>query len=247
MNTVATFALIGLLTLSSASVIYAAKNETGSQQAPQGSNNQPAQNPSLSPTIKSGYNATSPTGVQVKNQVQTQNMGEESQLQVNTQTEEQLMANEDKQGASKTASPRSETAKAHMSTVSGIVENLLVSTSLKGGIGDQVKEIAQQQKTAQDEMQSELAKIDGRNQLLKALIGPDYMSLKKMQQAMSQNEERIQKLIELQNQLTNTGDKTMIEEAIQALTEQNLALGEQVSFEERTGSAFGWLFRYFAR
>jgi len=239
---ISAIALIGLLALSSASVIHAANNTTSSQE-----NNQPSEQANQNPTLKPTYAPLSPTGVQVKNRVNTVNQGENSQLQVNTQTEQQLETNNDGQGATKTASPRSETAKAHMSTVAGYVENLLLSKSLKGGIGDQVKEVAQQQKTAQEEIQSGLAKIDGRNQFLKALIGPDYTSIKMVQNTISQNEERIQKLLELQNQLTNTGDITMIEETIQALTEQNTALKERVNFEEKTGSAFGWLFRYFAQ
>lgn len=180
------------------------------------------------------------TGVQVQNQnqVKTQNAGEDSQLQVNTQEQES-------QGMPKGESPRSETAKENMSVVAQKIEELLTTKTTEGGIGEQVKQIAQEQTEAQDQIQTELAKVDSRGGLLKSLIGPNYQALKNMQKQREQNQLRIQQLEQMKNQLINLGEITMVKETIQALTEQDTALQDRIALEEQTSSLLGWLFKLF--
>lgn len=186
------------------------------------------------------YAAKNETGAQVQNQnqVKTQNAGEDPQLQVNTQEQES-------QGMPKGESPRSESAKENMSVVAQKVEELLTTKTTEGGIGEQVKQIAQEQKQAQDQIQTELGKVDSRGGLLKSLIGPNYQALKNMQKQMEQNQLRIQQLEQLENQLTNLGEITLVQETIQVLTEQNTALQDRIVLEEQTGSLLGWLFKLF--
>lgn len=191
----------------------------------------------------------SPSGnaVQNQNQVKTQNEGEDSNLQINTQEQEEQGGEQEDEnrGMPKDIPPRSEEAQEHISTVSAKVEELLTTKSLRGGIGEQVKEIAQDQQSAQEEIQAELRKIDGRSGLLKSLIGPDFKALKNMQNVMEQNRLRIEQLTTLQNQLTNRGDIAQVEEMIQVLTDQNMSLQDRVGQEERGFSMFGWFFRLF--
>ncbi|OGG11737.1 hypothetical protein A2Z00_01395 [Candidatus Gottesmanbacteria bacterium RBG_13_45_10] len=162
----------------------------------------------------------SPTGYQIQNQVNTQNQGEASQLRINTQEQ--------------------------MGTVAAQVQDLL-KVRTTGGIGEQVRQIAQEQNQAQNQIQTELGKVEARGGLLKSLIGPDYQALKNMQKAMEQNQLRIGQLEQLQNQLANQSDIAMVQETIQALTVQNTALQNRVNLEERSGGMFGWLFKLFAR
>ncbi|MFH1827021.1 MAG: hypothetical protein ABH812_01135 [bacterium] len=187
--------------------------------------------------------------VQNQNQVKTQNEGEDSQIQTNTQEQENLGENQETQGQGmpKETSPRSETATQNMSNVAQKVEELLTTKTMQGGIGQQVKVIAQEQKTAQEEIKTELGKIDSRGGLLKSIIGPDFKALKNMQKQMEQNQLRIQQLTQLQDQLTNQGDITQVQETIQALTDQNIALQDRINLEEQSGSLLGWLFKLFAK
>jgi len=193
----------------------------------------------------------SPTGNQVQNQnkVKTQNEGEDSQIQTNTQEQENLGENQETQGQGmpKEISPRSETATQNMSNVAQKVEELLTTETLQGGIGQQVKTIAQEQKTAQEQIRTELGKVDSRGGLLKSIIGPDFNALKNMQKQMEQNQLRIQQLVQLQNQLVNKGDITQVQEMAQSLTDQNIALQDRINLEEQSGSLFGWLFKLFAK
>lgn len=203
------------------SVVYAAKNETGAQG-----------------TGQAGKGTT--IQVQQKNQIKTQNAGEDSEIKTNTQEQKS-------QGMPKGESPRSETAKENMSVVAQKVEELLTIKSAQKGIGEQVRQIAQEQTQAQDQIQTELGKVDSRGGLLKSLIGPNYQALKNMQKQREQNQLRIQQLEQLKNQLNNQGDITMVAETTQALTEQNTALQDRIALEGQTGSLLGWLFKLFVK
>lgn len=189
---------------------------------------------------------TSPSrpAVQVQNQVKTQNQGEDSQLMVETKEETGI----NKSGDSiKNESPRSVMAKEKMSDVATQVEELLSNKTMKGGIGEQVKQIATAQKQAQEQVKSHLTQVENRKGFLKSLIGPDYKALKNMEDQIGENQLRIERLMELKTQLTNQSEIEMVEATIQALTEQNTQLQETVTDENQNRSMFGWLFRYFAK
>ena len=229
--------IVTIAVLSLTSVAYAAKNETGAQ----GANSQIGVQTGNQGTQQKATTSPSPTGNQVQNQVQTQNQGEDTQLQVNTQEQENLGG-----GTGEGSQNRSQSAVENMSNVTEQVQQLL-QVRTTGGIGEQVRQVAQEQKQAQDQIQIELGKVDSRGKLLKSIIGPDYKALKNMQKVMEQNQLRIQQLEQLQNQLANQGDMTMVQETIQALTEQNTALQDRIDLEEQSGGLLGWLFKLLSK
>jgi len=175
-------------------------------------------------------------GNQVQNQVKTQNAGEESQLNVNTQ--ESLQTNEGSQN-------KSDVARQNMSIVSQKVEEILEEEKSDKGIGQQVKTIAQEQKQAQGEIEGQIHKLNARQGLMKKLFGADQKAIKNLQQQMEQNQLRIQQLQELQNETTNQAEENQIQELTQSLVEQNTALEDQIQAEEQVGSLFGWLIKLF--
>jgi len=187
------------------------------------------------------------------NQVQNQNQGENSQLQVNTQEQENLEEGQDEEnegqakGQPKSVSPRSEVAREHMSVVAQTVEELLTTQGAKGGIGQQVSEVAREQQQAQQEIEGELDKLEARKGWMKKLFGSDYKAIRNLNQQTERNRLRIRQLEQLQTQVANQADQTQTQEAVQALVEQNTALEEQIQVEEQVGSLFGWLFKLFAK
>lgn len=230
--------LVTCTLLSTSSLAYAAQNEAKAQGNTQPNAGQAQQ--------------VMPTGSAVKNQnqVQTQNEGEESQLEVSTQEQEMreyidveeesmpvngLGANSDSKGNSQAAE--------NMSVVAQKVQQLLSVKTTQGGIGDQVRTIAQEHQQTQTQLQTELHKVENRGQLMKSLIGPDYKALKALNQEMEQNQLRIQQLEQIKTQLSNQGDLQMVQEAIEALTAQNTSLQDMVQTEESTSSLLGWLFK----
>jgi len=200
---------------------------------------------------KNGAGSAMPSGPQIQNQnqIQTQNEGEDSALQVNTQEQESEGEENEAtgEGMPKVAAPRSEKAQEKMSEVAEQVEQLLTVKTTKGGIGEQVKQIAQEQKESQKKVDTELKKVNGRGSILKALLGPDYKALKNMSEQIAQNQLRITQLEELKTKLTFQSDITMVDEVIQLLTEQNTLLQEKIASEEKTSSLFGWLFKNFQK
>ncbi len=181
-----------------------------------------------------------PTGnaVQKQNQVRVQNEGELTEIKTNTQEQESLEG--------KQVSPRSEMAEEKMSEVASKVEELLVARTTKGGIGEEIRQVAQEQKTAQEQMRSEIKKLGERGIWLKSLIGPDFQAIKRMEKLMEQNQLRIEELAQLKNQLSNQGDLVRVQETLQMMIEQDTAIKEMIESENGSSSLFGWLFRLLA-
>ncbi len=240
--------LATVILLSFATFAQAAKNDGAGSGAVTGSSGQGSsggqQVAPVSPSKQMVTSSPSQPVVQVKNQVKTQNTGEDSQLMIETKEETNIGTNA---GTAKKESPRSEVAEEKMSDVATQVETLLTNKTMKGGIGDQVREIATAQKQAQEQVKEQLGQVESRKGLLKSLIGPDYKALKNVENQVAENQLRIEQLTKLKTQLTNQSDIAMIEVATQALTEQNTQLQETVVSESQSKSMFGWLFRLFAK
>ena len=175
----------------------------------------------------------SPTGVQNRNQINTQNAGEDSQLQLVTQEGENLG---DGQGL----------GFQNMSEVAKQVQALLQVRTV-GGIGEQVRQIAQEQNQAQTLIQRQLDKLESKGKLARFLTGTNFEAIKSLEQQIVENQLRIQLLIELQTQLSNQSDIAAVQQTIQALIQENTFLQAKIGAEMQTRSLFGWLFRLFTQ
>jgi putative cell wall-binding protein len=192
---------------------------------------------------KAAITTASPSGIQIKNQnqVNTQNMGEEQNLEVSTQEQEGT-----KSGNGVGLENKNPNAVEHMSIVAKSVQELL-QVRTKGGIGDQVREIAREQNQAQDQIQIRLGEIEAKGNLVKFLFGPDYKAIKSLKQLLEQNLLRVESLEQLMTQVTNEADQTVIQETITALTQENTSLQEAISAQEDAKSLFGWLAKLFVK
>ncbi len=211
--------------------IYAANTNQGSQNATQ----------TRMTIVTSVTPQGTGTATQNENQVRTQNEGEETNLQVSTEEKE----NEGEKIGTKSGN-RSAVAIEHMSEVAKQV-HILLETKGTGGIGEQVRQIAREQNQAQLQVEEHLSKLVNRSTFKLALFGPDYQAIKRLKTVIEENQLRIEKLQELLTQLTNQGDNTAIQETIQALEQENIALQDLVDAGEQTRSMFGWLLRLFIR
>jgi len=175
----------------------------------------------------------SPTGIQNRNQINTQNAGEDSQLQLVTQEGENLG---DGQGL----------GFQNMSEVAKQVQALLQVRTV-GGIGEQVRQIAQEQNQAQTLIQRQLDKLESKGKLARFLTGTNFEAIKSLEQQIVENQLRIQLLTELQTQLSNQSDIAAVQQTIQALIQENTFLQAKIGAEMQTRSLFGWLFRLFTQ
>ena len=189
-------------------------------------------------------------GQQVKNQVQTQNAGEDSQLNVQVKEvnmEEQQQATSQNEVEQPKAQTLSTNAQQKMSVVSQKVKELLASEDRLGGIGQEVREIARLQNQAQEKIQIHAAEMASRSGLLKKLIGPDFKAINGLRQELAQNQLRIKNLEELKTEVANLAEETQIQETVEAIIEQNTALENQINEEEDLPSVFGWLIKLFRK
>ena len=111
--------------------------------------------------------------------------------------------------------------------------------------GEKVRNIAQQQVQAQDQIQTQIEKMESKSALMKRLFGPDYSAIKNLKQQMEQNQQRIQQLQMLSYEVENEGNEAQLQESINSLIQQNIYLQEKIQAEEKVGGIFGWLIRLF--
>lgn len=152
--------------------------------------------------------------------------------------------------STKTAKPineRSETAREHMSIVAQKVEEILASRTIKGGIGEQVREIAQLQNKAQEQIENQVEKLDSRPGWLKSVLGPDRKAVNNLKKEIVQNEVRIKQLEQIKTELENQDDISQVQEMISALVQENTALQEKLNLEESKPGILGWVFELFAK
>jgi len=190
--------------------------------------------------VTNAYAANNGTGAQTGQQVQQQDRIQDpatntgSPLSTGSQVNNQNQVTTQNQG---------EETKLQVATSE--MEQLMDMGMSNKTLETQVQTVAKEQVRAQTEIQSQLNKLESKSSIAKMLFGPDYGAIKNLRQQMEQNRLRIQLLIELQNQVANQTDESQIQEAIQALTEQNTSLEEQIQAEESIGSLFGWLVKLF--
>ena len=232
--------MIAIAALFSLSSVAFAKNETGGQGT---AGNQTGSQESTAQEQQQVVVSPSPAGNQVqgKNQVVTQNQGEDSQLQTNTQEMESEEANENVGSGN-----RNEAATENMSQVAEKVQELL-QLKTAGGIGQQVKQIAQEQNQAQDQIQEQISKLNAKGKVARFLTGTDRPAVTTLKQQLEENKMRIQQLEQLENQLTNQSDITQVQETIQLLSDQNITLQDRINLEEKSSGLFGWLVKLLAK
>jgi hypothetical protein len=222
------FLLVATPVLAKGSTETQGQQSAGQQTAVSDSQSNITNGSQASPTKKP---SVSPTGNQVKNtnEIKTQNQGEDSQLRVKTQEAEQL----------------NQAVDDSLIKVSDQVHKLIETTGAKGGIGQQVKEIAQSQTKLQDEIVSDVAKLNSRGTVSKFFIGSDKKLIQSMEQKMEQNRLMIKQLEELKLQAKNSGDLQQLQETIDLMTYQNTSLQNKIDKESKSNGMFGWLVNLF--
>lgn len=252
-KTALTLFLTTLLLISVAAAAQASKNdEMGNDDSPAAAGN--AANAGMAGQGTTTRQQTSPTATPqsamgVRNQVETKNQGEDSALMVKTAEENGEKAETvqaENEEVSENDADSTVATQEKMNAVAKQVEALVNNRTIKGGIGEQVRQIAVTQKMTQTLVQAQLQKVENRSGLLKSVLGPDYKAIQNVEQQVAENQLRIAQLTQLQTQLTTQTDKAVLETTIQMLTEQNTQLEATMSKEKQTKSLFGWIFKYFA-
>ena len=196
--------------------------------------------------VQAGANAGTGTEAQTQQQTQqqlqdgtgagnqVQNQGETNQLQNSEQRQTQAQEN-------------SALAEKRRSQVANAVQEILQIAERNGGIGQQVKTIAQTQIQNQEKLEASLQKIQSRSGFTKFFIGPNYSEINNAKKILEQNREQIKQLNQVKNQLVNQGDAQNLTLQIQTLEQANLEIENSLLTAQKGFSLFGWVFRLFSK
>ena len=199
---------------------------------------------------------------QVEQQTQNQNQGDESQQQIQNQEQtgttqqagQQIQTQQQEQVQMQTGEPGQNEPKqeqnmnqSRRSEVANAVHELLDVADRTGGIGEQVRVIAQAQQQNQEQIEESVEKIQKQNKITTFILGPNHGEINKAAKLTIQNEEKINELKELQTGITEQEEIQKINDQIQVLEKANLEVKTTLEEAQKTFSLFGWLRKLFAK
>lgn len=139
------------------------------------------------------------------------------------------------------------TAESHRSTVATFVRNLLDVADREGGIGAEIRVIAQEQNDSASTSAEAIAKVESRNALTTILFGSDYKNLGVLRSELATTTNHIERLKNLLDKTTNEADKAELSAQIQGLEDSKVRVDAFVQAHENAFSFFGWFIKLFVR
>lgn len=201
-------------------------------------------------------------GIQNQEQNQEQNQGAENENQEQNQEENEATSQNQGNTTSNTNQEQNRernqqatttvksqkgqtTAEEHRSAVANFVQNLLIIADREGGIGEQVRIIAQQQNQSASTTIQAITKVQNRGGFKTFFIGSDYKNLGVLRGEMVQTRNRIQQLNNILENVQNEGDKTELQNQITTLEQEQAKIETFIKSKDGKFSLFGWLVRLF--
>ncbi|HOW60567.1 MAG TPA: hypothetical protein P5548_01405 [Candidatus Moranbacteria bacterium] len=175
--------------------------------------------------------------VQVQEKNQVQNQGEETQVQ----TQEQNTV----QTKDKNENKKQDNAEVHRSAVANFVQNLLSVADREGGIGQEVRVIAQQQNDMKDRAADLIYAVENRNKVKTFFIGTSYRNVGELRSQMVQTRNQVEQLKRLIEKTTNEQDKTELQNQIQTMEQEQARINDFITQNESKFSLFGWAVKMF--
>lgn len=164
---------------------------------------------------------------------QVSNKGEDNQIR----TQEKEAGNEDAQKGP------SEMALQRRSQVANQVHQLLDLSNRMGGIGEQVREIAQSQYVDIEKIEESVSNFQERSRFARFFIGPKTDKVEEAKSLLTENKERLETLKELKTEIKDSEDVEAYEKAVSDFESYIAEIDEMVTKEEKGFSLFGWLFK----
>lgn len=137
------------------------------------------------------------------------------------------------------------TAEEHRSTVANFVQSLLAVADREGGIGQQVKVIAQQQNDSKEKVAESIDKVEKRGKVKTFFFSSDYKNLGDLRSQMVQTRNQIDQLKRLADKAENDQDKAELQSQIQVLEQEQTNINNFITSNESKFSLFGWAVKLF--
>jgi len=177
-----------------------------------------------------------------------QSQGEQQQVQTQVQAQTRTETGTVTETPKKTqATVQTNNAEQTRSEVANAVQTMLQVADRSGGIGEQVRVIAQNQNQNEEKLNSSLDKIQNRNKISRFLFGSDYQEIKEAKKVLQQNREQVEQLNQLKSQIANAGDAQTLTEQIRVLEQSNNQVENSLNESENNFSLFGWLVKLFVK
>jgi len=183
-----------------------------------------------------------------RNQGQNQEIEEHNNQNTSTINATSEEEDEEENEENATNSKGQINAAEHRSVVANFVQGLLkVADREKGGIGEQVRVIAQQQNQSDATATEAINKIQNRSKIKTFLIGSDYKNLGALRSEVVHTRNRLDQLNRLLPTVQNASDTVEIQNQIQTLEQEQTKIENFIKAQEGKFSLFGWLFKLFNR
>jgi hypothetical protein len=135
---------------------------------------------------------------------------------------------------------------AHRSAVATFVHSLLAIADRDGGIGAEVRAVAQAQNDAASTTAEAMAKVEGRSALATLFVGTDWKSIGILKQEIQRTASDIARLEALLDDTTDATVRADLETQITALKDEQAKIEAFVEAHEDSFSLFGWFTKLFA-
>ena len=138
------------------------------------------------------------------------------------------------------------TSEQHRSVTADFVKGLLnIASRSAGGIGEQVKVIAQEQEQNEEKIADQIDAVQKRNKIKTFLIGTDYKNVGALRSEIVKTGNRIDQLKRLMEKTTNAADKAALQTQITSMEIEQVNTETFLKTSESTFSLFGWLRKLF--
>lgn len=173
----------------------------------------------------------------------------EAAMRTETKTEVRATSTASRGNATRTeASARGQlTAEEHRSAVASFVQSLRNVANRAGGIGSEVRVVAQSQMDSASTSARAITTVETRSKLKTFLIGTDYKSIGQLRSEMATTTNNIAKLRKLADEATDASVKAELSAQITALEASQADLEAFVEAHESSFSLFGWFVKLFVR
>ena len=190
---------------------------------------------------KNGVTSTSSANVNVKKEDSSRMKNVEDQNGDSSESEDADSNDSDKEKET------NQQAVQRRSDVANAVQIMLkLADKAKGGIGEEVKVIAQNQIQNHDDAEKALENVNNRSSFAKFLIGPNYSEIKNAEKILAKNQEQIKQLTELKAKLSVSADQQLLDSQIGVLENANLEITNSLSVAQKGFSLFGWFSKMFS-
>ena len=139
------------------------------------------------------------------------------------------------------------TSEVRRSRVANAVQSMLEVAERNQGIGQQVRNIAQNQVQVQEQAEEALEKAQARKGFMKFLIGPDYSQLKTAEDRLEQHNQNLEELKVLRGDIEDDADAVLFDDQIKVMEDIKGELENAIEENSAGFSLFGWMNRMFNR